>query len=78
MQNSENTVDEYPVEYDNNVYLEFEKEIERRKIMDQLNRMYVKIFEKFKNGELVVYNPNIFAKLTREKFINWTINSGTL
>lgn len=57
-----------------NVFIN-EANIEKRRkyLMDKIDELYMVVIDKFKKGELVVYNPDILSKLTKEKFITWII-----
>jgi hypothetical protein len=46
-------------------------------ILDNLIKLYENSFESFHNGDLMVYNPAIFSKITRKQFIDWVINNNT-
>lgn len=48
---------------------------ERDLIMEQIDKLYVSVFERFRKGELMIFNPNVFLRLTRERFISWIIEN---
>ena len=56
---------------------EFDKELEKvlkiNLVLAQINKLYDNVIEKFQRGELIVYNPNLFCNLSKEKFIKWII-----
>lgn len=58
-----------------NLNFEFEREIKKNIIMDSINILYKNTIESFKNGNKLVYNPNIFFNITSERFIDWIINN---
>lgn len=47
---------------------------ERLSTINKINELYNNVIEKFRKGELDVYNPDIFCRLTRNNFIDWIIN----
>jgi len=43
--------------------------------LDQMHKLYINIIEAFRQGKLVVYNPNICVRLSEQKFIEWVIKN---
>jgi hypothetical protein len=46
-------------------------EREKEKFIKNLKKIYHNVFENFKKGNLIIYDLDIFSKLTEEKFISW-------
>jgi len=67
---SENS-DDFSVQY----FMERQKENQQNLMLDRINLLYDQIIEQFKLGNKIIYNPNIFSKLTRIKFISWVIDN---
>lgn len=62
--------------YDNGMNSEYLcSDDEKDFIMEQIDKLYYFVFERFRRGELKVFNPNIFSGLTREKFISWIVEN---
>jgi hypothetical protein len=51
------------------------QENEKDTILDKINKLYSDVVEPFTNGERMVYNLDVFTKLTREKFVDWVISN---
>jgi len=54
---------------------EFEKENQKRIILDQINTIYESVLKPFCDGDKMIYDPDIFSKLKKEKFTEWVINN---
>ncbi|XWV25244.1 hypothetical protein QJ856_gp0528 [Tupanvirus deep ocean] len=59
----------------NEMMLRNEKEKRQNMVIDKLGLLYECTIGSFHKCEMLVYNPNIFSKLTKEKFIGWVINN---
>lgn len=46
-------------------------------LLKKINFMYEEVIELFKQGNLVVYNPNIFFYLNRSKFMEWIVSTNS-
>ena len=53
--------------------LQTEKELRRNLINDRITYLYNSNIENFRKGDKLSFNPNIFSKLTREKFVGWIL-----
>lgn len=70
------TIDDSDEKY-NEMNIALEKEERKYLMLRQLGQLYDNVFGSFRSGNKVFYNPNIFAKLTKQKFINWAIHNNT-
>ena len=48
-----------------------EKDMKKNIVFSQINKLYSETICRFRKGELLVYNPNLFIYLTKEKFFTW-------
>ena len=74
--NIDNYVDIFVDDADYEYYehdLQYEKEEKIYLLLQQIDVLYEKVFGKFMEGDKLIYNPNIFSKLTKEKFRDWII-----
>lgn len=75
----DNTIQTHTEEKINDESLKIELELEKANKKDsylkQIHVLYEDVIEKFRLGNLSVYNPNIFSKLTEQQFANWIINN---
>ena len=55
--------------------IELEKEQKKNLVVDQINKLYDNVFNKYQNANLLVYNPNILSRLTKENFMDWIIKN---
>ncbi len=62
---------------DNYIQMNFliEKEQKKNVIVDHLSILYNDVFEFFRQGKMAIFNPNIFSKLTQQRFIYWAIDN---
>jgi hypothetical protein len=62
---------------DKNTKTEYDIAIENEEriflAIDQIGMLYDRVIKNFQDGNDMVFNPNIFAKLTKDRFINWVI-----
>ncbi|AGF85432.1 hypothetical protein QJ854_gp350 [Moumouvirus goulette] len=59
------------IEYQTELNIQYEKQI----AIENIIKMYNEVIVNFKNGNLPVYNPNLFNFLSQEKFIKWAIQN---
>lgn len=45
--------------------------------LDQMHKLYTNIIEAFRQGKLIVYNPNICVRLSEQTFIDWIIKNNS-
>lgn len=50
------------------------QEKKRIEIIEKIGKLY-DVIDSFRNGDLLVYNPNIFSKLTKTEFTQWVISN---
>lgn len=50
-----------------------EKEEKKYFTIIQIGELYDKIIKEYQNGNDLIFDPNVFAKLTKAKFIDWVI-----
>ncbi|XWV26504.1 hypothetical protein QJ857_gp0565 [Tupanvirus soda lake] len=65
----------YPMEDKqyNEIMRSLEKEKNQNMVVDKLCLLYESTIGSFHKCNMLVYNPNVFSKLTKEKFIRWVI-----
>lgn len=44
-------------------------------VVDEIYGLYAGTIGKFKRGELPVYNPDLFADMTEQKFFDWVVQN---
>lgn len=54
---------------------EEEREREAMLVADKIDELYKCVMEAFFQDKLIVYNPKIFCKLSREDFSKWIISN---
>lgn len=55
--------------------IQFQKEQSKNLYLEQISILYEKVIEKFQKNDSIVCNPNIFSKLTKQKFTDWIIHN---
>ena len=55
------------------IELEEEKDSKRNLVINQIDKLYANVIEKFQQADMLVYNANILSKITKQKFIGWII-----
>uniref|UniRef100_A0A6G6AC99 Uncharacterized protein n=1 Tax=Borely moumouvirus TaxID=2712067 RepID=A0A6G6AC99_9VIRU len=60
-------------EYQRQLDIEYQKQ----KVIDNIINMYNEVIVNFKNGNLPIYDSNLFKFLSQEKFIFWVIQNNS-
>ena len=61
----------------NDIEIAMDKESKKNLIIDQINKLYDNTIYKFQTANLLIYRPNIFSRLTKQKFIEWIVMNNT-
>lgn len=73
----DDVVTEYDDKETNKLDIEYQKENNKYFILQKINLLYKSVVEPFKQGDDIVFNPNLFAYLTIDEFTNWVFENNT-
>lgn len=54
---------------------QLDKESRRNTIISAIDKLYNDIMCQYQSGQMVIYNPNLFARLSKETFLRWVIQN---
>jgi len=55
--------------------LELERFSKQSLFMNRIHELYLNVMTAYRNGGLLIYNPDIFANLTEQQFIDWILEN---
>lgn len=61
------------MEVDDELELLHQKQTENEELFGHITTLYDNVIESFRQNEFIIYNPDIFFHLSKEKFMDWVI-----